>query len=88
MSTRVMPPTTPQSCLDLLFKGVILSLQVSCIPIQNVGVFGVDVSVLEEVVTGKGVVTPWVVSRKTHILVDVEGLHIFEGQVSILIVLN
>lgn len=55
----------PACSLDLLFKGVTLSLQVSCIPIQNVGVFWVDVNVLEEVVPHKGVVTLWVFSRKT-----------------------
>lgn len=55
----------PACSLDLLFKGVTLGLQVSCIPIQNVGVFRVDVDVLEEVVPHKGVVTLWVLSRKT-----------------------
>lgn len=73
---------------DLLFKGVTLSLQVSCIPIQNVGVFWADVNVLEEVVPHEGMVTLRVVSRKAHVLIHVESLHIFEGQVSILTVLN
>lgn len=54
----------PAGSLDLLFKGVTLSLQVSCVPIQNVGVFWVDVNVLEEVVPHEGVVTLWVVSRE------------------------
>lgn len=78
----------PSCSLDLLLKGVALSLQVCRIPIQNVGVFGVDVNVLEEIIPHEGVVALWVLSRKTHILVHVEGFHIFEGQVPILIVLN
>lgn len=55
----------PTCSLDLLFKGVTLSLQVSCISIQDMGVCWVDVNVLEEVVPHKGVVTLWVLSRKT-----------------------
>lgn len=54
----------PARSLDLLFKGITLSLQVSCIPIQDVSVFWVDVNVLEEVVPHEGVVALWVVSRK------------------------
>lgn len=78
----------PSGSLDLLLKGVTLGLQVSRISIQNVGVFRVDVNVLEEIIPHEGVVTLWVVSRKTHILVHVEGFHILKGQVPILIVLN
>lgn len=54
----------PARSLDLLFKGITFSLQVSCIPIQDVSVFWVDVNVLEEVVPHEGVVALWVVSRK------------------------
>lgn len=54
----------PTRSLDLLLKGITLSLQVSCIPIQNVGVFWVDVNVLEEVVPHEGVVALRVVSTK------------------------
>ena len=70
----------PICSLDLLLKGITLSLQASCIAIQNVGVFWVNVSVLEEVVSHKGVVTLWVVPRKTHVLVHVEGFHVFEDR--------
>lgn len=54
----------PTRSLDLLFEGVALSLQVSCIPVQNVGVFWMDVDVLEEVVPHEGMVALRVVSRK------------------------
>ena len=47
-----------------------------------------DVNVFEEVVPHEGMVALWVVSKKAHILTHVESPHIFEGQVSILIVLN
>lgn len=55
----------PSCSLDLLLKGVALSLQVSRVSIQNVGVFRVDVNVLEEVIPHEGVVALWVLSRKT-----------------------
>lgn len=54
----------PTCSLNLLLKGITLSLQVSCIPIQNVGVFWVDVDVLEEVVPHERVVALWVLLRK------------------------
>lgn len=67
----------------LIFSSkVSLSLRVGRAPIQNVGVFWVDVSVLEEAVLHQGVVT------LGGLLVRLEGLHICEGQVSILIVLS
>lgn len=55
----------PSCSLDLLLKGVALSLQVCRIPIQNVGVFRVDVNVLEEIIPHEGVVALRVLSRKT-----------------------
>lgn len=55
----------PACSLDLLLEGVALGLQVSGIPIQNVGVFWVDVNVLEEVIPHEGVVALWVLSRET-----------------------
>lgn len=53
----LMPPQTAQSYPQPWFslKGVTLSLQVSCIPTQNVSIFWVGVSVLEEVVPHEGV---------------------------------
>lgn len=55
----------PSCSLDLLLKGVALGLQVRSIPIQNVGVFRVDVNVLEEIVPHEGVVALRVLSGKT-----------------------
>lgn len=55
----------PSCSLDLLLKGITLGLQVSRIPIQNVGVFRVDVYVLEEIIPHEGVVALWMLSRKT-----------------------
>lgn len=59
-----MPPQTAQSYPQPWFslKGVTLSLQVSCVPTQNVSIFWVGVSVLEEVVPHEGVVALGVVS--------------------------
>lgn len=54
----------PACSLDLLLKGVTLGLQVSGIPIQNVGVFRVDVNVLEEIIPHERMVALWMLSRK------------------------
>lgn len=43
---------------------------------------------LEELVSHKRVATFWVVPRKTDALIHVEGFHVFEGQVSTLIVFS
>lgn len=55
----------PACSLDLLLESSTLGLQVSCVPIQDVGVIRVDVNVLEEIIPHEGVVALRVLSRKT-----------------------
>lgn len=52
----------PSSSLDLLFESVTLGLQVGRVPIQDMGVFWVNVNVLEEFLPHEGVVTLLMVS--------------------------
>lgn len=53
------------SLLNLHFKGFTLGLEVSGIAIQDVGILGLDVHKLKEVVPHVRVITLWVVPWKT-----------------------
>lgn len=66
------------SCLDSFLVCVTFGLRAGSVAIEYVDVGRVDVDMREEVLPHKGVVGVGVVSRKTDILVHVEGDYILE----------